>query len=79
MVDQPKFERHIVLFRPRGEGVTTVKNVSIKICPNWEKGGRVNSIETMSLNLHVFFLMASLLIIHQKILGKYVNDTIKVN
>ena len=52
MVDQPKFQRHGVLIGPRGgRGGMVLKNVPIKICPNWAKGGKLN----WSLNLQVLF------------------------
>ena len=34
VVDQPKFQRHIVLIVTRGGGVPILKNVPIKICSN---------------------------------------------
>ena len=58
MLDQPKFQRHIVLLVTRGGGVTVLKNVPIKICPNWAKGGR-GKLNWDNV-LQVVFFMASL-------------------
>ena len=57
---KPTFYRHIT-YCPNCNKVTILKNVPIKICFDWAKGGRgkQNSIKTISLNLKDF-LRASL-------------------
>ena len=72
VVDQPKFQRHIVLIVTRGGGVPILKNVPIKMCPNWAKGGRGKLNWDNVLKSAIFFLTSSLMQ-HQFLLPTDIN------